>query len=269
MDINRQTYEEYFLLYTDGELSSDERSAVETFVEENPDLRHEFVLMQQTVFTPDENEIFENKESLYRHEERRVIPFPWFRFAAAAILLITFSLIGWLFISNRNVTNPNEVIASKEPVTKEVETLQNVEPVTPQKAVSEETARDIADVTGKKEIKPVRINAVQRTSNKQSSSNIEPAITKPIENADPASIPEEIVETDLPKEEIDVAVKPRTITDEIEPEIHTAKNEQIAYAPENNDNMIYFANTSLPKKSKLRGVFRKASRILDKVTSFQ
>ena len=36
MHINRQTYEEFFLLYADGELNGTERKAVEDFVKENP-----------------------------------------------------------------------------------------------------------------------------------------------------------------------------------------------------------------------------------------
>ena len=84
---------------------------MEAFVKENPDLEEELVMMQQTVFTPDDSIVFEDKEQLYRkEEERRVIP--WFRLAAAAILLITFSIVGWLYLDNKKMVRDEQVASS-------------------------------------------------------------------------------------------------------------------------------------------------------------
>lgn len=52
MNINRDNYEEYFLLYADNELSKTEKKVVEIFVQENPDLKEEFLMIQLTVNTP-------------------------------------------------------------------------------------------------------------------------------------------------------------------------------------------------------------------------
>ncbi len=53
MNINRDNYETFFLLYTDNELPAAERSAVDAFVVANPDLLEELEMLQQSVLLPD------------------------------------------------------------------------------------------------------------------------------------------------------------------------------------------------------------------------
>ncbi len=67
MKINRNNYEEFFLLYVDNELSAAERNAVELFVQENTDLREELNMLQQTVFNADAV-VFGNKNDLLKEE---------------------------------------------------------------------------------------------------------------------------------------------------------------------------------------------------------
>jgi hypothetical protein len=102
MEINRNNYETFFLLYLDRELNSADMQEVESFLGENADLQKEFALLQQAVFVPSEL-VFEQKESLYRREEKkRVIPFYWMRMAAAVALLI----VGcWLIIARSTKLN--------------------------------------------------------------------------------------------------------------------------------------------------------------------
>ncbi|MER3498779.1 MAG: hypothetical protein C4308_09185 [Chitinophagaceae bacterium] len=68
MNINRHNYEEFFLLYIDNELSLADKSKVEAFAEENPDLKHELELLQQTKLPTDDGFIFEEKELLLKPE---------------------------------------------------------------------------------------------------------------------------------------------------------------------------------------------------------
>ncbi len=71
MSINRDNYEEYFILYMDNELSQAERTAVEQFVEENPDLQAELQLFLQTKL-PQEEVVFDDKASLLKAPETPV-----------------------------------------------------------------------------------------------------------------------------------------------------------------------------------------------------
>jgi hypothetical protein len=65
MNINRNNYESFFLLYADGELRADERKAVEDFVAENEDVRIELEMLQATVL-PAEEIMFADKSFLYK-----------------------------------------------------------------------------------------------------------------------------------------------------------------------------------------------------------
>jgi anti-sigma factor RsiW len=67
MNINRNNYESFFLLYVDNELSAQERNALELFVQENADLREELQMLKQTI-VPAEKVIFMGKNSLLKPE---------------------------------------------------------------------------------------------------------------------------------------------------------------------------------------------------------
>ena len=68
MNINRDNYEEYFLLYADNELSKTEKKVVEIFVQENPDLKEEFLMIQLTVNTPAQDVTLLDKSFLFQKE---------------------------------------------------------------------------------------------------------------------------------------------------------------------------------------------------------
>jgi hypothetical protein len=64
MKLNRYNYEEYFILYMDNELSSDDRCEVEAFLQENPDLKAELDMLLQSKLVPDAAINFNDKGSL-------------------------------------------------------------------------------------------------------------------------------------------------------------------------------------------------------------
>ena len=66
--ITRDNYEEFFLLYTDNELSEPERREVEQFVTDNPDLREEWETLLQCRISPDTRLAFPERDSLLKPE---------------------------------------------------------------------------------------------------------------------------------------------------------------------------------------------------------
>jgi hypothetical protein len=281
MHINRQTYEEFFLLYTDGELTLEERKAVEDFVKENPDLGQELLLLQDSVFAPDQSIVFENKEALYRHENK-VVAFPWFRIAAAAMVVLSLGVAGWMLLRNSSDVPP-QVVASKELVRDEdagnnfSTPIQKDEPSVTTVSETPGSPAERLGIDPRDRTASVRITLYEKPDRPAASikkavqSEDERATADPVNERNPELVtPEhEVVEmTNQESNEIlDVAVAPRSI-EEVRDGPYAKEPSTIHYVEED-DNTIYFANTSLPKKSKLRGVFRKATRFLDKVTSLQ
>ena len=72
MNINRNNYEEYFILYLDNELDSESRREVEAFAQQNPDLKAEMDLLLQSRLVPDAGISFTGKGSLMRFDSASI-----------------------------------------------------------------------------------------------------------------------------------------------------------------------------------------------------
>ncbi|HVZ97464.1 MAG TPA: hypothetical protein VG847_11355 [Chitinophagaceae bacterium] len=69
MNISRDNYEEYFLLYADNELTDSEKAEVLIFVKNNKDLEEEFRAMLLTISRPDTNIQLTDKSFLLKQSE--------------------------------------------------------------------------------------------------------------------------------------------------------------------------------------------------------
>jgi transcription elongation GreA/GreB family factor len=66
MNLNRNNYEEFFLLYVDGELNPTQMQLVEEFVQANPDLQEELDMLRDAVLSIDNDIVFADKNLLYK-----------------------------------------------------------------------------------------------------------------------------------------------------------------------------------------------------------
>jgi hypothetical protein len=111
--VTLSNYDEWLVLYTDHELTTDQKNNVELFMEANPSVKKELALLMKAKLQP-EQIVFPNKQSLYRKEEKvSVIPVRWLR-AAAAILILALGLTAVLVLNNKPSVVKNGVANNKK-----------------------------------------------------------------------------------------------------------------------------------------------------------
>jgi len=99
--IHAGNYEAFFVSYADDELNNDQKRMVESFVYSHPQYQEELELLQIVRMAPDTSVLFPDKQSLYHRKENddKVVPFRWWRLAAAAMVLLLLGL-WWIMRDN-------------------------------------------------------------------------------------------------------------------------------------------------------------------------
>ena len=270
--INENNYEEYFVLYVDDELTNEQKDSVEQFVYRNPKHQLEFELLQQVKLHADKQIVFPDKAILYRTEEvdEKVFVIRWWKIAAAAIVFIFLSGLGWYIVSKENIspavvsntpvktidpavpekTQPNqENIAEATPAIPEVISADTKDPAVikvKQAAVPFKHEKSSQELTGiennKKETVGRNIQLATTVINEKAEVNIQK-----IDPSNTMALQSTVAIIDEP-------VGP----EEPNPYLYTASSDEIE-----------ILNTSVSKKNKLRGLFRKVSRVVEKTTSIE
>jgi hypothetical protein len=291
--INSANYETFFVLYGDNELSNREKAAVEDFVYRNPQFQHEFELLQQVRLEPDNSVVFVNKESLYRKEEdEKVVPIIWWRWVAAAIVLIIAGVF-WITAGSKkkdndfardipakqNSTAPAPAIRKADDAVNQQK--ENTAPQNMATVDEQEKKEDLkTDKPGKaaegpsiikkeqqqlavKKQGPVKQPGKEETAVKEQ----EPLVAQVDEKTDNLKGSSVTASTNKnEKQQIAVGISdgPDTPTIFINPE---KNNNSQAYLTSSGDDNIEVLNTTVNKQNSLRGFFRKASRLIAKKTN--
>jgi len=109
--IDLNNYETWFLSYIDGELDEPARQAVLGFVRLHPDKAVELQQLQRTVNIPDKTLVFPDKTILYRREQPKKIAWlPFVRIAAAALVLGAIGVA--VFYPSRNTSSGADPLAA-------------------------------------------------------------------------------------------------------------------------------------------------------------
>ncbi len=272
--IHTENFTDISLLYIDHELTPGENLLVEKFYHEHPELKPEFIALQNTILPP-EHIIFADKKSLYKHEGK-VRYMAWKKYAVAAAVLL-FILAAWWYypaITNQPIVaknNPAQTPAveqkNQQPGINLNSQKNNVLPVPP---IQQEI---IADANNES-------NHIENKTVKQKQKNTLPEI----------HIEKDFVTNNFPPKEIIPAISKNDATIVSEREKLFSEKETVAdnkeysitnYVYEKPDNIIQTAaykeldtspqdanpvaiGTIAINKEKLNGLLRKAGSIFGK-----
>lgn len=287
--IHAGNYEAFFLSYADDELSTDEKRMVEAFVYHHPQYQGELELLQAVRMTPDTAVVFNDRQSLYRREkdDDKVVPFRWWRIAAAAAVLL---FLGLWWVNREKTAVPPEIareLPRQAPAAKAPDTAQQAteglqpagtapetpiartddkgEGSTPVNPVQREPQhRDLATDAGNRDRRPTAQDRKDRQPIAQAAPPDQVDIAGNDRVVDPAQLP------DRPRAahgSIGVNARPGLIAQAVKidrPDIYYTSN-TIDPNDDSNKDQVEVLNTSV-KKSALRGFLRKASRVIAKKT---
>lgn len=299
--ITAENYESYFLLYTDNELTAEERIETEKYAASTPALQNEFDLIQQTKLAADEEVVFADKSVLYRKEEpARIIRISWMRVAVAAAI-VGFILLAGVLLFNKKSDGVHPDVARKESPAENKAGEKNAAPqstpvsptnnTTEEKNIASVDEKDNKPVVDKNELKQQQVinpKSLQKNiavvnstvkENKKANSVVTKANDIPYEivkndnqaelrkiNEDAVTIgkptqPETIVKAGKPKEIVDVPVGP----EEINKYAKTAVNNEEEDARTKIG--VFSVSEEKVQKSGLRGLFRKVKRVISRRNS--
>jgi len=279
--ISADNCEEYFVLYHDGELVASEEKLVEEFVHDHPQYKVDFELVQKARLEADKAIIFENKEVLYKHEKtEKVVYFAWLRWSAAAAVIVVAGLL-WFnknsLFSSKSVDgpiasvgeHPNKSAVESNPAQAKIEPStqpENVTSANPQNENPDGIKNPVAATTH--EVKS-RVNTdAQRTGTPSATNGNE---VKNNTTTDPSVVINDepkLTSTQVEPVKNDVAVNDPSIA-KINEHFNKPNITSATLASESNeqttDNTDIANNeSSVGRKSGLRGFIRKATRVIER-----
>ena len=292
--INTSNYEEWLLLYTDNELTTEQKLIVEKFAAAHPAIQQEFELLLKTRLHPESAIVFHNKEVLYRQEEKvRVIAINWRKIAVAAAL-IAISVTAFIVANNKNEgtnaglattnTQPGEKSTTTNPADQISAATNNANPIA---AESSGSPKNETIVRNNPVVFPDKKAIASKGKNTRSS-------VSPIKEKDPVVADNNTGikgTNDLPQPTYNPNVKNNAIEENPIAQIDIPAKKSLTYPDENIDNrdvtppgsqplnkgLTFAATASVDpadeeqsgKKNKFRGFFRKVTRTLEKTTNIK
>jgi len=271
--INMSNYEEWLLLYTDNELTREQKIIVEKFAEEHEHVKKELDLFLQTKLEPQEI-VFADKASLYKTEEKvRVVSLSWWRIAAAAVLLIAVGLGTYSIINDNKKTSFGDLVKGTKPaVIKSNQQEQKI--ITPGVEPKQETAQ-INEGENKTLAVKENNHKVQKKDLTQLGDKIVVNDNSPTKNE--KQTPDQ--STTIQKESAKIVTNPNTfIADNADKQKHDVNNSavtnNISQTPDSKklaSEVVYVdpgpvADNGNDENKKLRGFFRRATRFIERTT---
>lgn len=260
--VNETNYEEFFLLYVDDELSAVERREVEEFAATKPQFQQELNLLMQTKAEPEHEVVFPDKSLLYKQPEKeRPVIFMWTRIVSVAAMLLLALGVFWMM----NRTGKQDTIAKtgqekQQPVTGTSKKSSDPVAVKEQPQVAKQEKNDKPAISATRRYEKPVVNDKQEDlvqTTVQQPNNTAEQTEKTVDAAGIAKLDKNTGETNNTGLNVTAEKSSQQLA-------HT-----VAYVPvqQTEDENVYIANTSVDKKNKLRGLFRKVTRVFEKTTN--
>lgn len=272
---NYPELEEDLLLYTDNELSEEKRKAIEELAAKHQQVRTSLDLLLQTQVQPEAEVVFPNKESLYRYEEKeKVITIRWWRIAAAAVLVIALGGITYSILNKNNVDGPSTSGATATVNPKnEVESPGSTQSSTNNQSADVETGNTNTTDQLAGTNQENKSSVVNETQNNVIANNRDKKEIKeqsPLQE-DLIAMAERNTQSDYTNQVTRIENTPANVLP-IDAGPKTIDNKGIVKGNFNFTSPVttkddVALNTTEASNKKLRGVFRKATRILEKTTN--
>jgi hypothetical protein len=260
--INMNNYEEWLVSYVDNELNQEQRIAIEKFAASHPHVRQELDLFQQTKLQP-EKIFFVDKEVLYKRERPRIVSIQWWRISVAAMLVLGAG-IGLFSIFNKKASTNNGTIATeivkKTPASptnvnpSNKDTSGHVGPAQPAPENQNNLATRTSDKIEKKDNRKKKISGDEKSNESRLAVNSTRAHIDTPEQIAVQSKSPEIAK--LNENALNEKINTRKFVDAsvTNPTVETP-------------HVMYASNTDNDENRRFRGLFRKASRIIERSTN--
>lgn len=280
--INAVNYESYFLLYIDNELTKEERARVEDFAATHPGKKTELDVLLRVKMQPEAETVFQNKSVLYRHEKPVIrIAFQWRRMVAAASILLIGTLVWTNFnkVKEQIAPSSGRTVIASTPTDKKIETVPAGENIIKQEQAGSQQKDETSPITKdfaqksplvKVSQKEHRVTTIpdQKNTLESATANgkteIQPEPVKLVVNSTQSNAidqPVAVVEDTKMPNTLKAAVKP-VILDQAAfngDDDKDKKKEELA--------LLDTDNTGKKSKGTFRGLFRKASRFVNRATN--
>jgi hypothetical protein len=283
-------YTDYFLSYLDGELDANDRATVEEILRQHPQYRKELGELQQTVSHPDPAIVFPDKAGLYKKEKgRRIIPLPWIRVGVAAAIAGAVAFVFLLPGSHRQdsrregalsqqqapASKPTTGAVTADPATAATRPEKITPPVTPPTtgALYSSTGQQHMERTGAKKSRPARVEKKEAQQQDLAGTGdpgkldkpaaILPGTADPEKGARDANPATSLPDRSLPPVGEMTAIAHLAVQTGIPKEQSSFATQALQEEANDQQNNNFVADEPLAK-SKLRGIFRKVTRVFGK-----
>ena len=270
--INKENYEERFVLYHDNELKAEEKKLTEDFLVKHQALQQEFELISSAKLEPDTTIIFPDKKSLYKHKTK-IINASFFRIAAAAAVLGFLIWFGYPFHSEKN-TPPSvasiETKTSDQPSIVKEQPKETVSVSKDKKSVAEEEKPEKVEIKQK----PAIVQTIKQQEKHLLIETGKEDIT--VQKIEKEKAPEEMtaIVTPVPSIEKEINIEPsRTLTHtdiDLAPKVSEQKITAQYASNISNQNMephtdgLLGSSIDELKRSKVGGFIKQVRRVIDR-----